>query len=132
MSDPTTVATAVVASTTSVSLAAFLSLWLGPAYGPYAAILFSAMAGAIWGVSAIPTVTRWEGAGRFLRYTMTAVVLVGGGTALTAGYLDTKIDSPVELSILVAFVIAAIGDRWIDLISRLNPVGLFKPRGADK
>lgn len=125
-------AVAMAASTTSVSLAALLSMWLGPHYGPYAAILFSAMAGAIWGVSAVPTVTRLEGAGRFIRFTMTAVVLVGGGTALTAGYLDTKFESPVELSILVAFTIAAVGDRWVEIISRLNPVGLFRPRGKDQ
>jgi len=128
MHDPTPV----VASTTSVSLAALLSMWLGPHYGPYAAILFSAMAGAIWGVSAVPTVTRLDGAGRFVRFTMTAVVLVSGGTALAAGYLDTKFDSPVELSIIVAFTIAAVGDRWLEIFSRFNPMGLFKPRGKDQ
>lgn len=130
--DIASTATAVVTSTTSVSLAAVLSHWLGPQYGPYAAILFAAMAGAIWGVSAIPTVTRLEGAGRFIRFTITAVVLVGGGTALAAGYLDTTFESPVELSILVAFGIAAVGDRWTEILSRLNPVGLFRPRGKDQ
>lgn len=63
---------------------------------------------------------------------MTAVVLVGGGTVLAGKYLDTHFESPVELSILVAFTIAAVGDRWVEIISRLNPLGLLKPRGKDQ
>jgi len=128
MTEPTTV---VAASASSLSLAAFLSLWIGPDYGPYAALLFSAFAGAVWGVSAVPTVTRLEGAGLFARFTLTSVVLVSGGTAVAGNYLDTPFDSPVDLSILVAFTIAAIGDRWKEIISRLNPVGLFRPRGKE-
>jgi hypothetical protein len=128
MTDPTTVA----ASVSSVSLAAFLSLWVGPHYGPYMAILFAAMAGAVWGVSAAQTVTRLDGAGLFVRYTLTAVVLVGGSTAIAGSYIDTRFDSPVELSILVAFGIAAIGGRWTEILSRLNPLGLIRPRGPDQ
>lgn len=127
MSDPST---AVAAATSSVSIAALATLWLGPSYGPYVAILFAAMAGAVWGVSAVPTITRVQGAGLFLRFTMTAVVLVGGGTAFAGSWVDTKFDHPVELSILVAFAIAAIGDRWKEIFSRLNPLAIFKPKGT--
>lgn len=129
MTEPTTLA---VASASSISLAAFLSLWLGPHYGPYAAILFAAFAGAIWGVSAVPTITRLEGAGLFLRFTITSVVLVSGGTAIAGSYLSTPFESPIDLSILVAFTIAAIGDRWKEIFGRLNPLGLLKPRGKDQ
>lgn len=127
MSDPST---AVAAATSSVSIAALATLWLGPSYGPYVAILFAAMAGAIWGVSAVPTVTRLQGAALFLRFTMTAVVLVGGGTAFAGSWVDTKFDHPIELSILVAFGIAAIGNRWMEIFSRLNPLALFKSKGS--
>ena len=128
MHDPTPAVTNV----SSLSLAAFLSWWLGGDYGPYVALLLTAMTGAIWGVSAYPTTTRLHGALLFFRYTITAVVLVGGGTALAAGYLDTPFESPVDLSNLVAFTVAAVGDRWKDILSRLNPRGLVKPRGTDQ
>lgn len=116
------------------SLAAFAVALLGPDYGPAVAILFAAMAGAVWGLASVPTAGRLAGAGLFIRFTITACVLVGGGTALAHEYLSVKWSSPVDLSVLVAFVIAAVGNRWGDILARLDPSKLLArgPRGNDR
>lgn len=124
MTDPNT------AVASSISIAAFAIMLLGPHYGPYAAILFAAAAGAIWGVSAVDTDSRKRGALLFLRYTMTGVVLVGGGTALAEEWFPGT-HSPLIVSEVVAFGVAAIGDQWKTIISRFEISRLWS-RGEGK
>lgn len=112
------------------SIAAFAVALLGPDYGPAAAILLASMAGAVWGVSSTPVTSRASGAGLFCRYTLTAVVLVGGGTALAHDQLAIKWHSPFDLSVIVAFCIAALGSRGTEILKKFNP--LAKKSGGDK
>lgn len=101
------------------SFAALAIALLGPDHGPAVAILLSAMGGAVWGVSASPVRSRLAGVGLFIRYTLTAVVLVGGGTAIAQEQLAMKWNSPLDLSALVAFAIAAFGNQAMSLGRRL-------------
>ena len=60
-----------------MGLAAALVAVLGPVAGEYAAILFAALAGALWPLSARKGITRGEGALLLLRLVATSVVLTG-------------------------------------------------------
>jgi len=82
---------------------------LGPMVGPYALIVFAALAGAMWPLSASATETRLSGAWLLLRCTLTAVVL----TAFLARLLDRLWAIPVNESLApVAMFIGALGNGW--------------------
>lgn len=103
-------------STTGVGLAAALVAVLGPVAGEYAAILFAALAGALWPLSARKGITRGEGALLLLRLVATSVVLTG----LAAYYVHQYTGVPVLTAMSpVSLVIAAMGDRWRGIFSSL-------------
>jgi hypothetical protein len=115
-------------STSSISITALAIAVLGPMMGPYALIVFAALAGALWPLSTMPTVTRMQGAAFLVRVVALAVVLTG-----TAAYwIETKYKVPaVESVALVAFCIGAMGNGWrpvlqglrgalVNLVSRLG------------
>jgi hypothetical protein len=108
MAEPT-----VPASVGIVTLAVAL---LGPMAGPYAVIVLSALAGALWALAAAPTESRRAGAWLVLRLVLTAVVLAGG----VAWGLESQYGWPAhQLLAPVAFATGMGGDRWRALVDVL-------------
>lgn len=103
------------ASTTSgVGLVVALVALLGPAAGEYATILFAALAGALWPLSAAAGITRAAGALMVLRLVLTAFALTG----VIAWWVQSTWHVPATTILApVAFGISALGDNWRPLIS---------------
>lgn len=96
-------------STSGLSLAAVAIALLGPMAGPYALIVFAALAGALWPLSASETISKSAGAKLLLRCTLTAVAL----TSALALALQNHWQIPaVEALSPVAFMIGALGNGW--------------------
>lgn len=96
-------------STSGLSLAAVSIALLGPMAGPYALIVFAALAGALWPLSASETISKAAGAKLLLRCTLTAVAL----TSALALVLQSKWQIPATEALSpVAFLIGALGNGW--------------------
>ena len=96
-------------STSGLSLAAVSIALLGPMAGPYALIVFAALAGALWPLSASETISKAAGAKLLLRCTLTAVAL----TYAMALVLQSQWQIPATEALSpVAFVIGALGNGW--------------------
>jgi hypothetical protein len=96
-------------STSGISLAAVSIALLGPMAGPYALIVFAALAGALWPLSAADTMTRTAGAWLLLRCTLTAVAL----TSALSAVLQSRWQIPANEALApVAFAIGALGNGW--------------------
>lgn len=92
----------------SVGIIAAAITLFGPLAGPYAVILLSALAGALWALAAAPTTTRRQGALLLLRQLLTAVALTGS----VAWWLEKSYDWPVHHIIApIAFAIGMGVDR---------------------
>ena len=103
-------------STAGISIAALGIALIGPAAGPYAVILFAALAGSLWPLSAAPTGARVDGFWLMLRCTLTSVVLTGAAaTWLQAayGYQVNETIAPV------AFAFGALGNGWRAVLDTL-------------
>ncbi len=101
-------------SSGGAGLAVALVAMLGPVAGEYAAILFAALAGALWPLSATATITRRAGAWMLLRLVATSVALTG----VAAWAANQHLGIPVSTALApVSFAIAAMGDRWRDMIA---------------
>ena len=91
------------------SLTVIFVALLGPMAGPYVLIVFAAVAGAMWPLSAARTDTRWQGFWLLLRCTATALVL----TSVIAGLIERMWGLPVSEGLApVALVIGAMGNGW--------------------
>lgn len=104
------------ASTTAggAGLATLMIALLGPAAGEYATILFAALAGALWPLSARDGLTRPQGAMLVLRLVLTAAAFTG----LLAWWVGGHWGLPATTLLAPgAFAIAAFGDNWRPLIS---------------
>ncbi len=101
MAEPTT--------TTGLSLTALAVAVAGPVFGPYSAILFAALAGSLWPLSAAEDLSRASGAWLLLRCVLTSVVLTGAIAAAVATHYDL---AATELLSPVAFFIGALGNGW--------------------
>lgn len=96
-------------SASGLSLAAVAIALLGPMAGPYALIVFAALAGALWPLSASETISKAAGAKLLLRCTLTAVAL----TSALALAMQRHLEIPaVEALSPVAFLIGALGNGW--------------------
>lgn len=105
------------ASTSGLTLAALGIAVLGPLAGPYAVIVFAAMAGALWPLSSATTDSKSAGAWLLLRCTTTAVAL----TVALSSYLQKAYEVPVNESLgLVAFFIGAFGNGWRPVIDAVS------------
>ena len=104
-------------STSTLSITALAIALLGPMAGPYALIVFAALAGALWPLSTLPTVTRMQGAAFLVRVVAGAVVLTG-----SAAYLIESIYKvpAIESFALVAFGIGAVGNGWRPVLQGLR------------
>ena len=92
-----------------VSLAAIAVALLGPMAGPYALIVFAALAGALWPLSGAETISRKAGAWLLLRCTLTAIMLTGA----LAGFVQHKYQvRDAEAFAPIAFFIGALGNGW--------------------
>lgn len=77
--------------------------------GPYAVIVLSALAGALWALASAPTPSRLAGGLLLLRLVLAAVVLTGGG----AWALETHYGWPAyQMLAPLAFAVGMGGDRW--------------------
>lgn len=114
-------------STSTLSITALAIALLGPMAGPYALIVFAALAGALWPLSTMPTVTRAQGAVFLLRIVATSVTLTGGA----AYWIETRYQVPAVQSLaFVAWGIGAMGNGWRPVLQGLrnavvNVVGKF-------
>lgn len=96
-------------STSGMSLTVLAIAVLGPMLGPYAVIIFAALAGAMWPLYAAETTSRKAGAWLLIRVTTTAVVL----TAFLATAIERRYGvSAVESLGPVALLIGALGNGW--------------------
>lgn len=101
----------------TLSITALAIAMLGPAAGPYALIVFAALAGALWPLSTMPTVTRAQGAAFLVRVVAGAVVL----TSSAAYLLEHLYKVPaIESFALVAFAIGAVGNGWRPVLQGLR------------
>ena len=85
--------------------------------GDYFVIVVCALAGATWPLAAATTHTRTQGAFLLVRLVLTAAALSSVAAYLIGFYLHvpaTKALAPV------AFLIAAMGDRWQTIIGALG------------
>ena len=117
--------------TTGVSIAALAIAMAGPLAGPYALILFAALAGSLWPLSAAATITRTAGAWLVLRCTLTSVVLTGGASVWMATQYGWQIN---ELIAPVAFVFGALGNGWRAVLDTIGGVvsSIMQRLGAPK
>lgn len=100
-----------------LSLTALSIALLGPAAGPWALILFAALAGAQWPLSSTATGSRAAGAWLLLRCTLTSLVL----TAALSAVLEAQFGwAAGELLAPVAFFVAALGNGWRPVIGALG------------
>ena len=96
-------------STSGMSLAVLAIAVLGPMVGPYAVIIFAALAGAMWPLSSAETISRASGAWLLIRVTTTAVVL----TVFLAAAIERNWGLPaLEALAPVALMIGALGNGW--------------------
>lgn len=100
-----------------VSLTVIAIALLGPLAGPYALIVFAALAGALWPLSASATQTRSAGAWLLLRCTLTAIAL----TAFIAAGLEKFWAIPANEALApVALIIGAMGNGWQPVFSAVG------------
>ena len=109
MAEPTT--------TGSFSLAVVAIAVFGPLAGPYALIVFAALAGAQWPLSSDKTLTWLQGGWLLLRCTLTAIILTGAISAFLQSRYQVRIDESIGY---VAFGIGALGNGWRPVISSLS------------
>lgn len=110
MAEPTTTGAGISLTVLAVAL-------LGPQAGPYALIVFAALAGALWPLSSNPTETRMAGAWLLFRCTLTAVVL----TVFLAQGLERYWHIPVNETLApVALLIGALGNGWRSVFSSIG------------
>lgn len=118
MPDPT--------SSASASLTVLAVMVFGPFAGPYALIVFAALAGALWPLSASDTATKKAGAWLLLRCTLTAIVLTFFIVAVLEKFWSIH---PDEMIAPVAFMIGALGNGWRSVAKAFgDAVGSFFER----
>jgi hypothetical protein len=104
-------------STSTLSITALAIALLGPMAGPYALIVFAALAGALWPLSTMQTVTRAQGAAFLLRVVMASVMLTGAA----AYYIESTYNVPATQSLAVlSFLIGAMGNGWKPVLAGLR------------
>lgn len=100
-----------------VSLITLAVAVFGPNAGPYIVIVLGSLGGGLWALSSAVIETRAQGAWLMLRCLVTAVVL----TAIIAGLLGPWLGvDTLEVYVVVAFVIGALGNKWIEIIDAVK------------
>lgn len=96
-------------ATTTTNLTLLSIGLLGPLAGPYALIVISAVAGAMWPLSSATTQTRMDGMWLLLRCASTAIALTGLLAVLAERWWGVATHDTLAP---VAFVIGALGNGW--------------------
>lgn len=104
-------------TTGGVSLAALSIVLLGPMAGPYALIVFAALAGALWPLSSAGPMTRIAGAWLLLRCTLTSVVLTGALSGIVQAQWGIQ---ALDAFAPVSFFIGALGNGWRPVLAALS------------
>lgn len=102
----------------TVGITALFVALLGPIAGEYSAIVFAALAGALWPLLKTgTTTTRREGAWFLFKIVLAAVILTSAATyCLEATYgFPARYGTPV-----VAFMIGALGSGWEPVLSTVS------------
>ena len=105
------------ASTSTISITALAVALLGPMAGPYALIVFAALAGSLWPISAVEATSRVASA--FLLFRCTAMAVVFTGAAANWIQSHYAIQSH-EAMAPVAFFIGAFGNGWRSVITAIG------------
>ncbi len=100
-----------------MSAAALATLIVGPAYGPYLAIVVAAMGGALWPVSMAEGSTLRDSVKLFARCALTGALLTSVAVSVVAEYVSAP---EHDLHVPVAFVIAALGNGVRPIIDALT------------
>ena len=113
-----------------VSLVTLAVAVFGPNAGPYIVIVLGSLGGGLWALSSATLETRMQGAWLMLRCVVTAIVL----TAMIAGLLGPWLGvSTMETYAAVAFIIGALGNKWMEIIEAIKTrmsnviIGVNKP-----
>lgn len=106
MSDPVTNVT--------LSLTGLAVVLFGPQVGPMAAILFCAVSGSLWPITAMEGATRTSAFFMLTRCVLTSVALTGALAGFLTSYYSL---TTLELLAPVAFFLAAFGDGWKPVIA---------------
>ena len=100
-----------------VSLITLAVAVFGPNAGPYIVIVLGSLGGGLWALSSAVIETRAQGAWLMLRCLVTAIVL----TAMIAGLLGPWLGvDTLEVYVVVAFVIGALGNKWVEIIDAVK------------
>ncbi len=100
-----------------VSLVTLAVAVFGPNAGPYIVIVLGSLGGGLWALSSATLETRMQGAWLMLRCVVTAIVL----TAMIAGLLGPWLGvSTMETYAAVAFIIGALGNKWLEIIEAIK------------
>ena len=100
-----------------VSLVTLAVAVFGPNAGPYIVIVLGSLGGGLWALSSATLETRMQGAWLMLRCVVTAIVL----TAMIAGLLGPWLGvNTMETYAAVAFIIGALGNKWLEIIEAIK------------
>ena len=100
-----------------LSLSALAIALLGPLAGPYAVVLFAALAGSLWPLMSTPTGSTGAGAWLLVRCTLTSLVLTGFASSVLASQYGWQAQ---EWAAPVSFGIAALGNGWQPVIAAIG------------
>lgn len=105
------------AHATSVSFVALMVALFGPNLGPHVTVVAGAVAGAFWALAQAGKQKRWQSALLILRCLITSIVLTAFCAKLLSDYVPFE---AVELYVIVAFVISALGDKWLEIFDSIK------------
>lgn len=101
----------------SVSFVTLMVALFGPNLGPHATVLAGALAGAFWALAQAGKQKRWQSAMLIARCLITSIVLTAFVATLLSAYVPFE---AVELYVVVAFVISALGDKWLEIFDSIK------------
>ena len=129
MTEPTTTAAAVGA----VPLIVVFSSVFGVNLGPYVLITIGAICGSFWALASAESLTRWAAVRLSARVILLSVLMTTAVAELLAHAFDWHLS---ELYIIVSVGIAAMGDKWLEVINSLKEAimsgmaNIFKKKDA--
>lgn len=107
-------------TTVAVSAVPLIALFVGvfgASFGPYMMIFLGAVCGSFWAVLQAPSITRWAGFWLACRSILLSLLLTVAVSELLAGAFGWHLS---ELYIVVSIGIAALGDKWLEIIDTLK------------
>lgn len=105
-------------ATAGVSLVMLAIALFGPSVGPYVVILLGSIGGGLWALAGVEKMTRAQGAWMMLRCIFTALALTSILAAMVAPWF--KVVDVKEAYVLVAFIIGAMGNKWLEVIDTIK------------